>query len=67
MLKQAGLLLLCICFVPSEAVFDRLVVLGDSLSDDGGDHGVQSIVRQATHTDVVSRLSLGLAALRVGR
>lgn len=39
----------CCCGAP----FQNLVVFGDSLSDDGDEHGLQAIVQRATQSDVV--------------
>lgn len=36
---------------------DRIVIFGDSLSDNGGDHGAQAIVRLATASNVVKSRS----------
>ena len=35
------------------AAFDRLVVFGDSLSDDGGAHGLEAVVQAATESEAV--------------
>lgn len=50
--------LLTLCYLVAglahaRAAFDSIVVFGDSLSDSGGDHGAQALVRLATASDVV--------------
>ena len=62
---RAELWVLLSCIPVLAVAFDQIVAFGDSLTDNGGEHGVQAIVRRTINDSSVVRLALSSSTLRL--